>query len=97
LQRRLAWEFRGDDAETFLEFSEIPALAAEDVDLCVGLHDGVALAGDRLDESRFAAAVRPENGDVLASVDAEVNVMENQVVAAGYVYVSQFKKRWHPI
>ena len=57
--------------------------------------DGVALAGDGLDEGGFAAAVGAEDGDVLAGVDGEVDVVEDDVVAAGYVDVSQMQERWH--
>ena len=97
MQRGLAGKFGGDDAEALLEFGEIPALAAKDADLGFRLDDRVALAGDGLDESGFAAAVGAENGDVLAGVDAEIDVVKDEVVAAGYVYVSQFEKRWHLI
>ena len=41
--------------------------------------DGVALAGDGLDEGGFAAAVGAEDGDVLAGVDGEVDVVEDDV------------------
>ena len=57
--------------------------------------DGVALAGDGLDEGGFAAAVGAEDGDVLAGVDGEVDVVEDDVVAAGYVDVGQMQERRH--
>ncbi len=90
-----AGEFGGDDAEALFEFGEVPAFAAEDADLRFRLDDGVALAGDGLDEGGFAAAVGAEDGDVLAGVDGEVDVVEDDVVAAGHVDVCQMQERSH--
>ena len=86
---RPAGEFGGDDAEAFLELGEVPAFAAEDADLRLRLDNRVALAGDGLDEGGFAAAVGAEDGDVLAGVDGEVDVVEDDVVAASHVDVGQ--------
>ncbi len=90
-----AGEFCGDYAEALFELGEVPAVAAEDADLGFGLGDGVALAGDGLDEGGLAAAVGAEDGDVFAGVDGEVDVVEDDVVAAGYVDVGQMKKGCH--
>jgi hypothetical protein len=56
------------------------------------LDDGVALAGDGFDEGGFAATIGTENGDVLAGVDSEVDVVKNDVVTAGNVDVSEFEE-----
>ena len=82
-----ARQFGGDDAKALLELSEVPARAAEDADFSIRLGDGVALAGDGLDESGLAAAVRPENGDVLTGVDGEIDVVEDNVFPASYIDV----------
>ena len=90
-----AGEFGGDYAETLFEFGEIPALTTEDADLGFWQGDGVALAGDGLDEGGLTAAVGAEDGDVLAGVDEEVDVVEDDVVAASYIDVGQMKKGCH--
>jgi hypothetical protein len=91
----LAGEFGLDDAEAAFEFGEVPALAAEDADEGVGEGQGVALAGDGFDEGGFAAAVGAEDGDVFAGFDAEGDVVEDDVVAAGYVDVLKFEEGGH--
>jgi hypothetical protein len=88
-------ELGGDDAEAFFKFGEVPAFAAEDADFCLGLDDWVALAGDGLDEGGLAAAVGAEDGDVLAGVDGEVDVVEDDVVAACHVDLGQMQERRH--
>ena len=91
-----AGELGGDYAEALFELGEVPAFAAEDADLVlVRVDDGVALAGDGLDEGGFAAAVGAEDGDVLAGGDGEVDVVEDDVVAAGYVDVLEREKGCH--
>ena len=91
----LAGKFGRDNAEALFEFGEVPAVAAEDAYLGFRLGDWVALAGDGLDEGGLTAAVGAEDGDVLAGVDGEIDVVEDDVLAAGYVYVGQMKKRCH--
>jgi hypothetical protein len=90
MQRRLAGKLGGDDAEALLEFGQIPAIAAEDVDSGLWLNDWVALAGDGLDQRGFAAAVRAENSNMLTGVDREVDIVKNDVVSASDVDVSEF-------
>ena len=68
---------------------------AKDADLRFRMDDGVALAGDGLDEGGLTATVGAEDGDVLAGVDGEIDVVEDDVVSAGYVDVGQMKKRCH--
>ena len=92
-----AGKFGGHHSEALLEFGEVPALAAEDADGRLRLGDGVALAGDGLDEGGLAAAVRAEDSDVLASVDGEVDVVEDDVFAAGYVYMGQVQEGRHAL
>lgn len=82
-RRALAGKFRGDDAEMGAELRDVPALAAEQPQLSGGRDDGVALAGNGLDQRGFAAAVGAEDGDVFPVGDAERDVVEDNVVAAG--------------
>lgn len=76
-------EFGGDDAEVGAELGNVPTLAAEEAQLRGGCDDGVALAGDGLDEGGFAAAVGTEDGKVFAVGDAQGDVVKDDVVAAG--------------
>lgn len=81
--RALAGEFRGDDAEMGAELRDVPARAAQQPQLSGGRDDGVALAGEGLDERGFAATIGAENGDVFPVGNAEGDVVEDNVVAAG--------------
>jgi hypothetical protein len=76
-------QLSGDDAEVGAELRDVPALTSEQAQLCGGRHDGVALAGDGFDQRRFAAAVGAEDGDVFAAGDAQREVVEDDIVAAG--------------
>jgi hypothetical protein len=78
----LAGEFGRDDTEMGAELRDIPALAPEQEQLHFGHDDGVALAGDGANERGFAAAVGAEDGDVLALLDAEGKIVQDDVVAA---------------
>ena len=79
----LAGEFGGDDAEVGAELRDVPALVAEEAKFGGGGDDGVALAGEGFDEGGFAAAVGAEDGEVFTIGDAEGDVVEDDVVAAG--------------
>ena len=101
VERGLTGELGGDYAEALFEFGEVPAVTTEDADagfgLAVAWRDGVALAGDGLDEGGFAAAVGAEEGDVLAGGYGEVDVVEDDVFAAGNVDVLEMQKGCHVI
>lgn len=97
VERWLTGKFSRDYTEALLEFGKIPALAAKDADLRFGLDDRIALAGNSLNEGGFTAAIRAKNGDVLTGVDAEIDIVEDEVFTAGYIYVTQFEKWWHLI
>jgi len=66
------------------QLRDIPALAAEETALHLGSEDRIALAGDGLDERGLAAAVGTENGDVLSGCDGEIDIVEDDRVAARY-------------
>lgn len=82
-----------DDAEILAQLGDDPAVIAEEAHAGAILWDGVALARDGLDERGFAAAVGPEDDHLLATCDAQRNVMENDVFAAGDIDVLHFKKK----
>jgi hypothetical protein len=74
------------------EFGEVPAGAAEDAYFGTGMggagDDGVDFAVHGADQGGFAAAVGAEDGDVFAGGDGEVDVVEDDGVAEGYVDVA---------
>ena len=86
----------GDDAEVFAKLGEVPAGAAEDADFWHGMtgagNGGVEFAGHGADEGGFAAAVGAEDGDVFAGLDGEVDVVEDNAVAEGYVDVAHVQE-----
>jgi hypothetical protein len=81
-----------DYAEMAAQLGQIPTLAAEDADEHSGLNDGIELAGHGENERGFAAAVRPENGDVLAGANVEIDVVQNNAIAARDVDRAHFEK-----
>jgi hypothetical protein len=95
LKRRPPWKLCRNHSESLLQLGQIPPFATEDADLRVRVDDGVALTGHRLDKGGFAAAVGAEDGDVLAGVDGEVDVVEDDVVATGHVDVGKMQERGH--
>src|SRR6185437_13153101 len=64
------------------KFGEVPTTASEDINAGLRLNDRVALAGDGLDESRFAAAVGAENSNILSSIDAELGNEDQRLAYA---------------
>jgi hypothetical protein len=58
----------------------------------VSWDDGVELAVHGADEGGFAAAVGAEDGDVFAGLDGEVDVVEDDAVAGGYVDVAHVEE-----
>ena len=86
----------GDDSEVVAEFGQVPAAAAEDAHFGAGRavvgNDGVELAVHGADEGGFAAAVGAEDGDVFAGLDGEVDVVEDNAVAEGYVDVAHVQE-----
>lgn len=81
-----------DSAEVTAEFGQVPAFAAKDAHAHAGLNDGIDLAGDGEDERGFAAAVRTEDGDVFTAADGEVDVVEDDAVAARDVDVAEVEE-----
>ena len=79
------------------ELGEVPTAAAEDGDFrarqAVLGDERVEFAVHGADEGGFAAAVCSEDGDVFAGLDGEVDVVEDDAVAEGYVDVAHSEKR----
>jgi hypothetical protein len=97
LEGGFAGEIGRDNTEHLFEFGEIPALAAEEGDAglrlaCFG-NQWVALAGDGLDEGGLTAAVGAQDGDVLAGMDGEIDVVKDNPLSAGDVNVVKIEKR----
>ena len=88
----LAGEIHSYDAEVLAQLSEVPAVTAEDADFHSRLHQRVGLAVDGENECGFAAAIGAEDGDVLAGFDGEIDVVEDDALAAGYVDIFEFEK-----
>lgn len=86
----------------FAELGEVPAGAAKDLDLGAGLGcvcdvaggglDGVELAVHGADEGGFAAAVGPEDDEVFAGLDGEIDVVEDDAVSGGYGDVAEVEE-----
>jgi hypothetical protein len=85
-------KLRAHHAEVPAELGQVPALAAEDAHPHLRAHDGIDLAGHGHDQRRFAAAVRPQNGHVLAGADGQVHIVQHHALAARHVDRAQFEK-----
>lgn len=92
-------QVRRNDAQERAQFENVPALAAEDRNrgavfcLIFGWRQRIALAGDRFDERGFAAAVWPQDADVLSRGDLQIYFTEGGVIAAHYRDVFELEKR----
>lgn len=64
------------------QLRDVPALAPEQAQFGRGRNDGVALAGEGFNQRRFSAAVRAKDGRVFAVLDAQREIVEDDVVAA---------------
>ena len=71
-----------NDAEQLAQLENVPAVAAHDAHRRAFAHQRITFAGDGLDQRGFAAAVRPEDGDVLAESDPQRNVFQGNRLAA---------------
>ena len=71
-----------DDPEPLAQLEDVPPVAAEDAHRAACAGERIALARDRLDQRRLAAAVRAEDADVLAGVDREGDVVERGTAAS---------------
>ena len=74
------------------EFGQVPTFAAEDAHMHAGLDDGIDLAGDGEDQSGFTAAVGAEDGDVLPGADGEVDIVQDDAIAAGNVDIAEVEE-----
>ena len=87
----LGHEVVADEAEVVAEVKYVPVGGAEDFERGFGAEQRVAFAGDGFNESRFAAAIGAEDGDVFAGVDGEVEAVEGAASAAFDEYVFEFE------
>jgi len=74
------------------ELGEVPAIPTEDAHLQPRPDHGVDLAGHGHNEGRLATAVGTQDGHVLAGSDAEVDIVQDDAVAARYVDSAEFEK-----
>lgn len=71
-----AEQVRRDDAEEGAEFENVPAFPAEDSHGGTFAGERIAFASDGFDEGGFPAAIRAEDANVFAGVDAKRDVIE---------------------
>src|ERR1035437_9551099 len=89
LTRTVQHEIVRDDPEHGAQLEDIPALASQDGYGRTFPNDGVAVACDGLNQSRFTAAIRSQNRDMLARFNAEAEIIEGDVVASNDTHVLQ--------
>ncbi len=69
-----------DDTEKRPQSKDVPAVIPEDRHGSAFALQWIAFAGDGLDESRFAASVRPQDGDVLPDSDPKREVVKGDLL-----------------
>lgn len=89
-----AGKLGGDDTEMTAQLGEVPAFAAEDAEVRAFPDERISLAGEGLDQGRFAAAVGAKDSDVLSRPDAERDIVQHDGVAAGDKNILHFNKCW---
>ena len=72
-----AHQFVRNDSQQRAQLEDVPGIAPQDGERRIGLRQRIAFARDGLDQRRFAAAVRPQDRDVLPGPNAERDVVEH--------------------
>lgn len=90
--RTLSGQVCRHHTEVLPQLRDIPSFTPEQSQPHLRRVDRVALAGDRLDQGRFAAAVRPQNGHMLAPLDTQADVMQHHGIPPCDIYVGHLKK-----
>lgn len=81
-----------DHPEMATKLRDVPAIAAEEANARLRRDDWIALAGDGLDERGFSAAVGPQDSNMLAVGDAQIDVVKHNGVATGDIHVLHIEK-----
>ena len=90
VQGAFAGQIRFDHAEPLAQLKQLPALAAEDAHARARPSQGIALAGQRLDQRGLAATIRAEDGQMLVALHAQRNIVEHGLQAARHGNVLEF-------
>ena len=77
-------QVRRDDSQKRAQLENIPALTPQDGNGRVIPRERVTLSRDGFDERRFTASVGPEDADVLAAGDFQVDIQKSLAVATYY-------------
>src|ERR1051325_2495409 len=71
-----------NDAKKRTQFKNIPGFFTENLDGGAGPRDGIQFARNGLNQRRFAATVRAQNGNVLSASDAQIEIVQDGAIAA---------------
>ena len=74
------------------ELEDVPVGLTQKLKPGAGRSEGITLARDELDQRRLAAAVRPQDGDVLTLRDTQVDRIQREIIAPLYGDIPQFEK-----
>ncbi len=94
VQRPLAGQISGHDAQTLAQLKDFPALASKNTHARTGLGQRITFAGHRLDERGFAASIRAEQSHVLPCGNTQRDIVEHGLEAARDGDVFQFQKKF---
>lgn len=92
VRRAFARQFGGNSTQVPAQLGQVPLLAAKDTEVRIFPHQRIALARKRLDQCRFSAAIRPQDGDVFLLADAQRKVVQHDRIAARHRNIFHFNK-----
>src|SRR5271168_1653567 len=78
VRRARRQQIRGDDPQQRTQFEDVPSFTPQDGNRRAVTHHGIALASDRLDQSRFAASVGTKYANMLAGTDAQRHAIQRR-------------------
>ena len=80
LARTAALKIAADNPNALAQLPEIHRVTSKQLDVSVGLDDGMQAAVDQLHQAAFASAIRSENGGGLPQVQSQVEILKNRLV-----------------
>lgn len=83
----------GHNPEKRTQFKDIPALLAENSHARPFAGHRITFAGNRFDERRLAASIRPQYRDVFVGMNAQIEVVEHYFVSAHHAQVPHLQQR----
>ena len=92
MRRSFARQFGSNSTQMLAQFGQVPAFAPKDTQVRVFPHQRIALACKRLNQCRFSAAIRSQDGDMFLLTDAQRKFVQHDHIAARHRNIFHFNK-----